>query len=268
MIYGNEKKLKNFDRNTTSYFVMMDFDRTMTTKDSPGSWNVLENPEYMPKELIEKSNALIQQYYPYELNYSITKEEKESYLKQWYYKNMNLLYEYHLTYPILLKCVENSNIIFRDGLEDFLKQLYQDSIPVVILSAGIVNIIYELLKMHHCLYSNIKIISNFIDFDKDQKMLPYDKFMIHTSNKNFDLIEKQEQENLLKKDFILVFGDLIEDLNMLPIKSQDKSICFGFLDKNIETNLSYYKNSFDIILSDNASFETVNTILKSRKLKI
>ena len=54
------------------------------------------------------------------------------------------------------------NIVLRDGFKDFLYGLYMQNIPVVILSAGIGNVILETLKLYNCLYDNIYIVSNFI----------------------------------------------------------------------------------------------------------
>lgn len=258
MVYINDNKLNNIKLNYNNFFVVMDFDRTITSGDSLGSWSVLENPNFMNPKFKEESNTLIEKYYPLELDYSIDEETKTMYMQEWYTKNMNLFYKYNLTHDILMNCVKNSNIKFRDGFLDFFDILHRNNIPVIILSAGIGNVIEELLKLNDCYYDNVSIISNFIKFENNM-MLPFTDKMIHSSNKSLDVAKFDN--NLLDKDFILLFGDLIEDLSMISKSDLDRTISFGFLEANVKENLDLYKKSFDVVLTDNSSFYDVNKIL-------
>lgn len=260
MLYIKEEKLKNISLTHNNFAVLMDFDRTITTGDSLGSWSILENPKFMNPEFKEKSNILLDTYYPYELDYTISEEEKANYMEIWYQKNMDLFYEYSLTYSTLLNCVKDSNMKFHKGCKDFLKKLYELNIPVIILSAGIGNVLTEWLKQNNSLYPNIHITSNFIKFEND-KMLPFKDKMIHTSNKSIDRLPLDIKEKLLSKDYILLFGDLIEDLNMVKGYDLSKVISFGFLENRVNENLEHYKKAYDIVLTEEASFVEIDEIL-------
>lgn len=260
MIYINDNKLNSIKLNYNNFFVVMDFDRTITADDSLGSWAVLENTNFMNPKFKEESADLVKKYYPYELDYSIDDKTKSAYMQEWYTKNMDLFYKYNLTHDILINCVKNSNIKFRNGFLNFFYDLHRKNIPVVILSAGIGNVIEELLKLNNCLYDNVFIISNFIKF-KDNIMLPFNDNMIHSSNKSLNVINFNN--NFFNKDFILLFGDLIEDLNMVPKNDLPRTISFGFLEINVEENLDLYKKSFDVVLTNNSSFVDVTTLLNN-----
>jgi 5'-nucleotidase len=262
MLYINEDKLKSFLLNKNNFAVLMDFDRTISTTDSLGSWSVLENTNFMNPEFKTASQKLIDFYYPYELDYTIPDDIKCKYIAEWYYKNMNLLYEYGLTYSILLNCVKNCNVHFHNGCKEFLNQMYLLNIPVVILSAGIGNVIVEFLKQNDCFYPNISVISNFIKFEND-KMLPFTDNMIHSSNKSIELLPLDLKNKILSKDYFLLFGDLVEDLNMAKGIDASRVLSFGFLEKKVDENFDIYNKSFDVVLTNGSSFNDILQIVNS-----
>lgn len=153
-------------------------------------------------------------------------------------------------------------MVFRDGVKDFLYDLYMKHIPVIILSAGIGNVILESLKLNDCLYNNIYIVSNFIDFENNL-MLPFTSKIIHTCNKSISRLSFSVADKIKNKDYILLFGDLMEDLNMVNSKDLNRTFSFGFLEKNIDKNLEFYKQSFDVVLTDNSSFYVIKNILEN-----
>lgn len=157
------------------------------------------------------------------------------------------------------------NIVLRDGFKDFLYGLYMKNIPVVILSAGIGNVILETLRFNNCLYDNVYIVSNFIDF-KNNLMLPFSSDIIHTCNKSINKLPFEVTKKIENKEYILLFGDLIEDLKMVGSSDLYKTISFGFLDKNVDENFDFYKNFFDVVLTDNSSFYDVKNILEKHNL--
>lgn len=265
MVYINEDKLSSINLEDDNYYVVMDFDETITSANSINSWSVLENPNFINPNLKKESSKLVEKYYPIELDYTLDNATKSIYLEEWYYKNMDLFYKYNLTEDILLNCVKHSNNKFRDGFKSFLASLHEKSIPVIILSAGIGNVIIELLKLNNCFYDNIYVISNFIKFDNN-KMLPFNDKIIHSSNKDINVLPIDFANKIKDKTYILLFGNLIEDLNMVNKEDLSKTISFGFLEKNVDESLNRYRNSYDVVLTDNSSFYDVESILiKHRK---
>ena len=262
MKYINNYKLNQIQLDNNNYYVAVDFDRTITSRQSCGSWNVFRS---VLKEEYEKENVeLYNKYAPIELDYTISVEQKSRAMEEWYYKNMQLFYDYNLTKSKMENATKNSNLTFRPGAKEFLKQLHDKSIPVIIVSAGIGNVIEQFLKDNDSYYDNIYIISNFISFNEDGNIKSYTYDLIHTLNKSMKgHMSKKLEEDISGREFRLLFGDFIEDKNMVPMEEWDKTISVGFLDKNIEENLNAYRNNFDIVLtSEDASFNTFKDFVK------
>ncbi len=55
---------------------------------------------------------------------------------------------------------------FRDGCDPLFANLHQHDVPLLIFSAGLGDIITEAIQHQVVLYDNIKIVANFMKFDK------------------------------------------------------------------------------------------------------
>lgn len=261
MVYINEDKLKSINLDSNNFYVVMDFDKTMTTINSDDSWTVIQNPNILDPNLSIESLKLAQKYCPIEMDYSLDPNLKSKYMYDWYTSVMKLYYKYNLTYDKLLECVKCGNLILRNGLKELLLNFNKNNIPVIILSAGIGNVIRESLILNNCFYDNIHIISNFFSFD-DNKLLPFNAPIIHTCNKSMSSLPNNFEKEISDKEYILLFGDFIEDINMVPKSDLYRTLSFGFLEKNVETNLKSYQDAFDVVLTDNASFDDAMDVLK------
>lgn len=260
MLYIKEEKLKQISLTSHSFAVLMDFDKTISTIDSEDSWTVIQNPSFVSPKIKMESTKLLEKYYPIEMDYHLSLDEKSSYMYRWYTEVLNLYYKYGLTYDKLISCVQYGKIVFRNGVKELFFDFYKNKIPVVILSAGIGNVIALFLELNHCLYDNIHIVSNFLSF-KDNALLPIHHNIIHTCNKTLSLLPDILQNQVCKKDAILLFGDYIEDIKMVPKDFLNKTLSFGFLEKNVDANLDLYRNSFDVVLTDNASFYDIRDMI-------
>lgn len=261
MIYINKDKISKFNLTKGNYYVAMDFDKTITAKDSCDSWDA--SGRKLGEEFKSKLNALYEIYAPIELDYTIGFEKKNKAMEEWYGRCMNLYYENHLTKQKLEESIEISNLFFRKGAEELLKELHENSIPVVILSAGIGNVIEKFLQKNNCLYDNMNIISNFIKFDENGNMIKYDNPIIHTLNKTLEGHANSRINRMIDgKEFRLLFGDFIEDKNIIPQKEWNNTLSVGFLNKNIENNMEIYKKSFDVVLTnEDATFDVAKNIV-------
>lgn len=262
MKYINEEKIKVIKLEKDNMYVAIDFDKTITSEKSDDSWSA--TGMLLGDEFDNKLTELYKKYRPMELDYTITFKEKNEAMEIWYQACMDLYYEYHLTREKLNKSIEKSNLIFREGAQEFLKEMYNNNIPVVILSAGIGNVIEKFLKDNKCCYDNIVILSNFIKFDKNGNMLKFEDNMIHTLNKNTEgKFEKDYQMMLNNKQYKMLLGDTIEDKKMVPEKDWKNTITIGFLSEKIEENLEVYRKNFDIVLTnEDANYDIVKNIIK------
>ena len=264
MIYFNSKKKINELKqkiNKDNICVFMDYDKTITSSESEDSWATSANKKVMGKEITNALNKYCEKYEPIELDYTIDKIEKEKYMIEWYTKAMDLYYTYHLTKEKLKQCVYNSRLELRKGAKEFLFELYKNNIPLIILSAGIGNVIERFLKEENCYYKKIKIISNFIKFDENGNMKKFQDNLIYTCNKDIDKLQDVKKKEIEKKEYRIVIGDLIEDIAMMGEYPDEKSLKIGFLNKNISKNLEKYNDNFDVVLTEESNFYDIEKII-------
>lgn len=261
MEFLKEETLKNIKLTKENIYVLLDFDKTITSYESLDSWAVAGMAADKGCEV--EVNNLYDKYRPIEMDYSISYEEKYKQMEIWYNSCMNLYYKYHLNKYKLHEAVKNSGLIFRKGAKEFLKYTYENNIPVIILSAGIGSVIKEFLKEKNCYYENIFLISNTFIYDEKGNAFKLENDLIHTMNKTVEgHLKGKRKEEFEKRPYKLLFGDTIEDINMTPKKDLEKTIKVGFLDEALE-NLSAYKENFDIVLTkENSSFDDARKILK------
>lgn len=269
MKHVNQKKIQQLKINKNNTYVVIDFDRTITSNESQDSWAASANPKAVGKELGKQMDELYEKYAPIEIDYTITKEEKEKAMEKWYAECMDLYYTHHLTKQKLKKSIKQSKLIFRKGAKSFLEKTYEQNIPVIILSAGIGNVIEQFLNQNNSYYSNMYIISNFMTFDSKGNIEKFDNSkMIHSLNKTMKKhLPIEIQEMLKQKQYKILIGDLIEDEKMVEKEEWDTTIKIGILNKKIEENIEEYKKHFDIVLTEeDANFELIEEIL-SKEVK-
>ena len=118
-----QNRTKNWAIQENNYYIVIDFDKTITASNSLDSWMAVIDfniyGETCKKE-IQKLNA---KYAPIELDYQISKNEKEQYMIEWYQKSMDILYRYGLTKSNLQKALTRGGLILREGAKKFFKNL-------------------------------------------------------------------------------------------------------------------------------------------------
>ena len=56
-------------------------------------------------------------------------------------------------------------MVFREGFEHFFDRLHQHNVPVFIFSAGLGDVLEEIIHQAGVYHPNVKVVSNFMDFD-------------------------------------------------------------------------------------------------------
>ena len=69
---------------------------------------------------------------------------------------------------------------FRDGWEWFFKSLEEACVPLLIFSAGVGDVIQELLTQRYSISPNMKVVSNFMKFDEQ---VTINSIVIHQQTK-------------------------------------------------------------------------------------
>jgi hypothetical protein len=106
--------------------------------------------------------------------------------------------------------VKNSDCTFRKNAEEFFMLCNVKSIPVSIVSAGIGDIIEEMFiqNINISFSSNVKIISNFFEFNEKKDLVQFKRNLIHVFNKNEALmLDKEHLKVINNRTNVVVLGD-------------------------------------------------------------
>ena len=248
MKYISSKKIDNIKLTKENFYILIDFDRTLTKGNSISGWRVLYHSGLLGGDFTKRYDEIHNQHH-----------------ETWEYRfkaYINLLREKGLDNEIIKDAVKDTKLELRDGAKEFLLQMYNLNIPVIIISCSLKNVIKEYLKFNNCYYNNIFIYSNYYDIEDNGKN---DIYEVTPHSKSRITFSKELNEIIKTMDYALLFGDIVDDVNMVSKDKLNTTITVGFLDKKIEENLELYKSTFDIVLTDNANFKEIEDIIKLEK---
>ncbi|XP_052187267.1 uncharacterized protein LOC127798030 [Diospyros lotus] len=250
--------------------VIADFDATLTKYWINGhrgqsSHGLLQqgNPEYDFKR-----QKLYEYYHPLEFNPTIPLDEKAKLMEEWWGKTHALLVEGGLTYDAIESSVANARIAFREGVVELFEFLEEKEVPVLIFSAGLADIIEEVLRQKlPRSFKNVKIVSNRMVFDHSGQLVSFKGKTIHVLNKNEHALDMaapvhdqlgdtngpfDDNASVKKRTNVLLLGDHIGDLGMSDGLNYETRISAGFLNDNIVNSLDSYRKAFNVVYLNDA----------------
>ena len=261
--------------------LIVDFDYTLTRVHKNGkrlhvSWAVFETSSFVPKSYLEKTNALRNKYLPIEQDAHMTIEEKTPYMIEWWTTANSLLSEIGTvkrdTFPLMVK---DSNVELREGTQEMMRHLKDRDVPVLVLSAGLGDMVHEIMKELDALHSNVHIVSNFLSFDQEGNIAGMASDMIHVFNKNEKslnrLASEEFYEQIHARHNVILMGDSLGDIGMANgVDSPESVLKIGFLNHGETSDedkvrLNKYLDAYDIVLVDDQTMDVANVILKGIK---
>nr|XP_006114372.2 7-methylguanosine phosphate-specific 5'-nucleotidase-like [Pelodiscus sinensis] len=153
--------------------------------------------------------------------------------------------------------------MLRDGVDVFFDQLYQSNIPLFIFSAGVGDILEEVLRQAQVFHPNVTVVSNYMDFDDKGVLRQFKEPLIHTFNKNNTVLEGTEPfRQLSRRPNILLLGDSLGDLSMADgVADVENILTVGFLNDRVDERRGRYRDAYDIVLEKDETLDVVNGIL-------
>ncbi|KAH7289564.1 hypothetical protein KP509_30G009000 [Ceratopteris richardii] len=226
-----------------------------------------------------KRKQLFDYYYPLEVSPTIPLSEKIKLMEEWWEKTHSLLIEGGLSRQAIVESVARAAIEFRDGVDILFQYLQENSVPTLIFSAGLADIIDEV--MHQKLsqkYLNVRVISNKMEFDSNGNLVGFLGKTIHVLNKNEHALELSNQtlssgtsnnvdleldvSALKRRKNVLLLGDHIGDLGMSDGLDYENRITVGFLNEKVDAWMDEYKRSFDVVLLNDGTMDYVVNLVK------
>ncbi|KAI2582974.1 NT5C3B isoform 1 [Pan troglodytes] len=249
--------------------VISDFDMTLSRfayngKRCPSSYNILDNSKIISEECRKELTALLHHYYPIEIDPHRTVKEKLPHMVEWWTKAHNLLCQQKIQKFQIAQVVRESNAMLREGYKTFFNTLYHNNIPLFIFSAGIGDILEEIIRQMKVFHPNIHIVSNYMDFNEDGFLQGFKGQLIHTYNKNSSACENSGYfQQLEGKTNVILLGDSIGDLTMADgVPGVQNILKIGFLNDKVEERRERYMDSYDIVLEKDETLDVVNGLLQ------
>ena len=184
----------------------------------------------------------------------MTIEEKISHMINWRTKTNRLIMKCQITKSSLRECVEKSITHLRAECKIFFKSLEDHQIPLLVFSAGRGDIIREWIE-HECgrIYSNMKIVSNFMIFDEETGVIKgFTEPLIHIFNKNESVLMGTDfEKEIEKRPNVILMGDSLGDVDMAGRGPGfhgriENLLKIGFLNTKVDEFMNEYLDKFDI----------------------
>lgn len=239
--------------------VVSDWDRTLTkarTEDGQDatSYSVIAHGAYLGEAYRVEMDRLYAQYRPIEISQTISHRKKQKAMRDWWMAALAMMQKYGLTEEIIEDIAIRDFMRLRDGSIDLFKILADREIPLLILSAGIGNVIAKYLKVRALLTSNVAITANKLIFEHGA-VARFCEPVIHSFNK--------ARHASAPRDCVLLMGDTIEDAQMVNDTQADCVIRVGFLNESVEENRVTYLRTYDVVICNDASMAPVIELLRS-----
>lgn len=266
MIYlKNNTNERTENWNDEEIYILTDFDRTLTLGSSLTSWSILSKSDKVPKNYVEERNAFYEHYRPIEIDETLDYDTKNKLMKEWWTNHINLFVKYKISEEVINTSARDLRVMsFRSGAKEFLTNMKNRKIPVIIISAGIGNFIKQFLIDNEVFYDNIFIVSNFIKFENGYAVGVEDN-ITHSLNKNEVSMPENVKAYLEGRNNIILLGDGLSDIRMASEEKRQEALKIGFLEENVTENMDIFRESFDVVATDNTGFNELNEHLKVLK---
>ncbi|KAG7237116.1 hypothetical protein INR49_032789 [Caranx melampygus] len=213
--------------------VISDFDMTLTRfahngKRCPTCHNILDNSKLISEECKEQLKELLDTYYPIEIDSSRSIDEKLPLMVEWWTQAHNLLVQQKIRKDLLATVVRESEAMLR-RYKLFFDHLHEHSIPLLIFSAGIGDILEEVIRQ---------------------------------AEREGALLNTGHFQELRARPNVLLMGDSLGDLTMADgVQDMENILKIGFLNDKVEERMQSYMDSYDIVLVQDETLDVPNAVL-------
>ncbi|GAA5810364.1 hypothetical protein MFLAVUS_003785 [Mucor flavus] len=271
---ATEKLQKIIQDGRSKLHFISDFDMTMSrhwvrNKDTDAlernasSHGIPAKYDKMTPEYKKETARIYNTYYPIEIDQTMTYDEKVPYMMKWWTEAHASLVAQKLNKTDLRIMAEQARLEIRPGVDKILVDCKETDIPFLVFSAGIGNIIEEILKGANMFYDNMHIVSNMMVFDDNDVCVDFKEPLIHVFNKSeFQLETSPYYKMIEERGNVILMGDSLGDLQMSKGVKHDLCFNIGFLNHDIKSLEPSYFNAFDLVIEGDANMNPVIELLK------
>ncbi|CAI5445889.1 unnamed protein product [Caenorhabditis angaria] len=221
----------------------------------------------------QKFVDLREKYYPIEFSPNLTVEEKIPHMEKWWGSSHQLIVNEKFSKSTIEDFVRQSRIVFKDGAEELIQSLDAHSVPLVIFSAGIGNIIEIFLQQKlGAIPRNTHFISNMILFDENEQARAFSEPLIHTFCKNSSVIQKETSffHEISGRTNVILLGDSMGDIHMdVGVEKNGPTLKIGFYNGDLSDQkaLDHYVEVYDIVLVHDPTMNIAQKVIDMINMK-
>ena len=244
-----------------SLHVVIDFDRTITTYRHEGTLGatchaILEHRR--GEAVLAQCRALNNYYLPLEISATLSNVEKVPFMVEWYSRVNAILAGCGITARDLQEDVASAHFGLRRGVAELLAAAARHGFPVTIFSAGIGDVIEEVLRQRcyegaPTLPPNVRVVSNRMLWSPQGLCTGFSANVLHPFNKNFtdaaDFLPPDYLALVQGRGSVVIVGDGEGDAAMsIGLQGEPTVLKLGLLnDPSKPGLLDKYTKLFDIV---------------------
>ena len=242
--------------------VVSDWDRTLTRSTAEdgsdqSTCSVIANSGRLGAAFSRRYGELFDRYRTIELAPDLSERDKSSHLRRWWSLQFDLLLEYKFSTRTIRRIVREHLPRLRDGARLFFETLRERRIPLIILSAGIREIIEARLAEEGVSTCNLAIVANTLAFDPGGIAVAYRTPLLHSLNKHAQHVAFTPE--FAGRRNLLLLGDTLEDTRMAENISHTRLLSFAFPADSCHHQ--EFQTAYDVVLAPETSLAPVNAVL-------
>ncbi len=253
-------KLSGFTAENT--YACIDFDGTISVwtigeRGRPmSSISFLVTQPSIHPEFDTYGHLLYEKYRPIETSLAMSSDEKDLHMFQWWKEVFQLFERFWVWKKVFDEARENIKTLqIREWMVEFLRELPNKWIPVIIFSAGIKNIIEKFLEYHWVLTPNTFIIANTFSFEGNWNIiLPNDNEIIYSANKDSRHFSEEVIRIIQWRENIIVMWDNYHDYDMAShVLWKHNIFSIWFLNSPDDTSRKDFLSIYDEVIESHDS---------------
>ncbi|VDP74780.1 unnamed protein product [Echinostoma caproni] len=213
--------------------VISDFDHTISMY-RDGEIRMLTTHEAIEKHpdieqsTIDKLRDLRAHFLPLETNYTLSPVVRRANLERWWNMSHELLLSEPITRKMITEIESVAPIALRKDFVKFTNYLQEVQVPLTIFSAGLGDVIQQMLHNASIKLDSINVVANFIEFDKNNKTL--------STVLELGAFQSMRSTSLTRPNVILL-GDSAHDIDMIKGHQFNSVLKIGYLNQPVSAIL-------------------------------
>ncbi|CAK8698404.1 unnamed protein product [Clavelina lepadiformis] len=229
-----------FKGGASSLQIISDFDMTLSrysvnNQRCPSSHGILEAGMCLSAEAKEHLHETNKKYRAIEIDPHMSPDEKIPFMLEWWGKAHSAMGNVVISKSMIKNAVATSTAMLKDGCSELFNTLHKHSVPLLVFSAGLGDVIEEVIRQKSHFHPNMKTVSNFMKFNEKDIMVGFDGLLIHSFNKNEGaLVHSEYFEEISHRHNIILLGDMMGDLHMADgVQNINSILKIGYLNQNV-----------------------------------